>query len=43
LEKAAYEICYEAANRPTWINIPVRGFNEIAMRVLNTAKETVDA
>jgi maltose alpha-D-glucosyltransferase/alpha-amylase len=43
LQKAAYEICYEAANRPTWINIPVRGFNEIAMRVLNTAKETVDA
>ena len=43
LEKAAYEICYEAANRPTWINIPLRGFNEIAMRVLNTAKEKVDA
>ncbi len=43
LEKAAYEICYEAANRPTWINIPVRGFNEIAMRVLNSAKEKVDA
>jgi maltose alpha-D-glucosyltransferase/alpha-amylase len=43
LEKAAYEICYEAANRPTWINIPLRGFNEIAIRVLNAAREKVDA
>lgn len=25
LEKALYEICYEAANRPTWLGIPVRG------------------
>jgi len=25
LEKALYEICYEAANRPTWLRIPVRG------------------
>ena len=25
IEKAAYEICYEAANRPDWIEIPVRG------------------
>jgi maltose alpha-D-glucosyltransferase/alpha-amylase len=26
LEKAAYEIVYEANNRPSWIDIPVRGF-----------------
>ena len=26
LEKAAYEIVYEANNRPDWIDIPVRGF-----------------
>lgn len=26
LEKAAYEICYEAANRPTWLGVPVAGF-----------------
>jgi maltose alpha-D-glucosyltransferase / alpha-amylase len=26
LEKAAYEIVYEANNRPDWIGIPVRGF-----------------
>ena len=26
LEKAAYEIRYEAANRPAWIGIPLRAF-----------------
>lgn len=26
LEKAAYEIVYEANNRPQWVDIPVRGF-----------------
>jgi len=25
LEKAAYEIAYEAANRPAWIDVPLRG------------------
>ncbi|TVR83709.1 MAG: maltose alpha-D-glucosyltransferase [Rhodospirillales bacterium] len=25
LEKALYEICYEAANRPDWLKIPVQG------------------
>jgi maltose alpha-D-glucosyltransferase/alpha-amylase len=25
LEKAFYEIGYEAANRPNWIGIPVKG------------------
>jgi maltose alpha-D-glucosyltransferase/alpha-amylase len=25
LQKAFYEIGYEAANRPSWISIPVRG------------------
>jgi maltose alpha-D-glucosyltransferase/alpha-amylase len=34
LEKAAYEICYEAANRPGWLHIPLRGFDELAARVL---------
>ncbi|MFX1737777.1 maltose alpha-D-glucosyltransferase [Paraburkholderia sp. A1RI_3L] len=32
--KAAYEIRYEAANRPTWIGLPVRGLAAIASRVL---------
>jgi maltose alpha-D-glucosyltransferase / alpha-amylase len=25
IEKAAYEICYEAANRPSWLGVPLRG------------------
>jgi maltose alpha-D-glucosyltransferase/alpha-amylase len=33
IEKAAYEICYEAANRPTWLSIPLRGLEELARRV----------
>jgi len=33
LEKAAYEVRYEAANRPTWISVPLRGLAAIADRV----------
>ena len=29
IEKAAYEICYEAANRPTWIAFPLRGLTRL--------------
>lgn len=43
LEKAAYEICYEAANRPEWLAIPLRGFSEIAARILRTPQEMPDA
>jgi maltose alpha-D-glucosyltransferase/alpha-amylase len=43
LEKSAYEICYEAANRPTWLAIPLRGFAEIAARVLNITAELENA
>jgi maltose alpha-D-glucosyltransferase/alpha-amylase len=43
LEKSAYEICYEAANRPGWLAIPLRGFAEIAARVLKILPETPDA
>ena len=25
VEKAAYEICYEAAHRPDWLAVPMRG------------------
>ena len=25
IEKAAYEIAYEAANRPAWIDVPLHG------------------
>jgi maltose alpha-D-glucosyltransferase/alpha-amylase len=43
LEKSAYEICYEAANRPAWLAIPLRGFAEIAAGVLHLTPEAVDA
>jgi maltose alpha-D-glucosyltransferase / alpha-amylase len=38
IEKAAYEVCYEAANRPTWLGIPLRGLQRIAERVLLPAE-----
>jgi maltose alpha-D-glucosyltransferase / alpha-amylase len=30
IEKAAYEISYEAANRPKWLPVPISGLNELA-------------
>jgi maltose alpha-D-glucosyltransferase/alpha-amylase len=38
IEKAAYEIGYEAANRPAWLRVPVMGLAEIAARLLDGAK-----
>lgn len=35
LEKAAYEICYEAANRPAWLSVPLGGIIAVAARLLN--------
>jgi maltose alpha-D-glucosyltransferase/alpha-amylase len=32
IEKAAYEIVYEAANRPGWIDVPMRGLATLAAR-----------
>ena len=34
LEKAAYEVVYEAANRPDWLDVPLRGLATIADRIL---------
>ncbi|TVR09556.1 MAG: maltose alpha-D-glucosyltransferase [Salinarimonadaceae bacterium] len=34
LEKAAYEVRYEAANRPGWLDVPVQGFAEIVRRLV---------
>ncbi|MDQ1078790.1 maltose alpha-D-glucosyltransferase [Pseudoroseomonas cervicalis] len=34
LEKAAYEVCYEAANRPGWLHIPLGGLSRLAHRLL---------
>jgi maltose alpha-D-glucosyltransferase/alpha-amylase len=35
LEKAAYEIAYEAANRPSWLGVPLRGLGAIVARLLD--------
>ena len=35
LEKAAYEIKYEVANRPAWVGIPLSGMYTIAARLLD--------
>jgi maltose alpha-D-glucosyltransferase / alpha-amylase len=43
IEKAAYEIGYEAGNRPTWIGIPLRGLAMLAKRLLARRGEAVDA
>jgi maltose alpha-D-glucosyltransferase/alpha-amylase len=37
IEKAAYEVNYEAANRPNWLSIPVSGLARIANRLLTPA------
>lgn len=29
IEKALYEICYEAANRPDWLSIPLAGVHRL--------------
>ncbi len=34
VEKAAYEVRYEAANRPTWLGLPLRGLSMLAARML---------
>jgi maltose alpha-D-glucosyltransferase/alpha-amylase len=39
IEKAAYEIAYEAANRPNWLAVPLAGLSRLQLRILG--KETV--
>ena len=34
LEKSAYEICYEAANRPLWLSVPLNGMLLLVQRLL---------
>jgi maltose alpha-D-glucosyltransferase/alpha-amylase len=33
IEKAAYEIAYEAANRPTWLGVPLAGLLSVVERI----------
>jgi maltose alpha-D-glucosyltransferase/alpha-amylase len=39
LEKAAYEVMYEAANRPDWLYVPARGLCAVAERLLAGAAQ----
>jgi maltose alpha-D-glucosyltransferase/alpha-amylase len=34
VEKAAYEIAYEAANRPTWMDVPLHGLARLTEQIL---------
>jgi maltose alpha-D-glucosyltransferase/alpha-amylase len=34
IEKAAYEVAYEAANRPTWIDVPLQGLAQLIDRAV---------
>ncbi|MDB5393507.1 MAG: Trehalose synthase [Rhodospirillales bacterium] len=39
LEKAAYEIAYEAANRPDWLSVPTRGLAKTVDLMLNAPQK----
>ncbi len=39
LEKAAYEINYEAANRPQWLPVPLAGMARLVRRVLGNGEQ----
>jgi maltose alpha-D-glucosyltransferase/alpha-amylase len=34
IEKAAYELAYEVANRPTWIGVPLAGLSSLVTRII---------
>ncbi|AOJ08117.1 alpha-amylase [Burkholderia mayonis] len=38
VEKASYEVCYEAANRPTWLAVPVDGLGALAERLIGASR-----
>jgi maltose alpha-D-glucosyltransferase/alpha-amylase len=39
LEKAAYEIVYECANRPAWLWVPLAGFEALVARLLGPKED----
>jgi maltose alpha-D-glucosyltransferase / alpha-amylase len=41
VRKAAYEIGYEAANRPDWLPVPTQGLLEIARRISSSTAQVV--
>ena len=40
VEKAAYEVAYEAANRPAWLSVPLQGLHRLATRIFNNDVES---
>jgi maltose alpha-D-glucosyltransferase/alpha-amylase len=42
IEKAAYEVAYEAANRPAWIDVPLQGLERISELVLGPARQAAN-
>jgi maltose alpha-D-glucosyltransferase/alpha-amylase len=41
LEKAAYELVYEASNRPSWLTIPMHGLHRLMGRILGEETRSV--
>jgi maltose alpha-D-glucosyltransferase/alpha-amylase len=41
LEKAAYELVYEASNRPAWLTIPLHGLHRLMGRILGEETRSV--
>jgi maltose alpha-D-glucosyltransferase/alpha-amylase len=39
ITKAAYEIVYEAANRPSWLSIPLQGLRRLVVKLLAAGKK----
>ncbi len=39
IEKAAYDVVYEAANRPGWIDVPLHGLAQLADRLAATVRQ----
>jgi maltose alpha-D-glucosyltransferase / alpha-amylase len=39
IDKAAYEVAYEAANRPDWMHVPVAGLVRAATRILDRTEQ----
>ena len=42
IEKASYEVDYEAANRPDWIGLPVRGLTALVRKLLHEEWQAQD-
>lgn len=42
LEKMVYEVCYELANRPSWVDIPLKGVLGIMARMERGRPTTAD-